>query len=262
MLARTIHRQDRDSRLVWLELVGPRLSRSDASAPGNDTPHLYEYGWTLGYRIGPAHPEREESHGLRRLMERDAPPGEVTTVRVRLLFPMWPDRFVSVHTATIKHLSPVEKEDQWRQRMAADWNSLAPVLGGGGTVAADVTGLAPLDSVVKAVANLRATSVPQTPDALWFVRAVDDVDDQGDLHQGAEWEIPQTLLTEVGTQISGSLLVSMTPADTAFGATAPQGHTAPVLAAATLMSGETALDRLPAKDDPYVRLDVFGRSGR
>jgi hypothetical protein len=52
VLARTIHRQDRGNRLTWLELVGPRLSRSDEAGAGAS--HLYEYGWTLGFRISPA----------------------------------------------------------------------------------------------------------------------------------------------------------------------------------------------------------------
>jgi hypothetical protein len=175
---------------------------------------------------------------------------------------VWADRFVSAHTATVKHLSPVEKEEQWRQRLAADWNNLAPVVDVAGNVAADVTGLAPIGSVAKAVASLRATSVPQTPDALWFVRAIDDLDDQGHLHHGVEWEIPRPLLVEVGTQISGSLLVSMTAADTAFRGTEAQDPTAPVLAAASLVAGDTELERLPAKGEPYVALDVFARSGQ
>ena len=262
MLARTIHRQDKGSRLTWLEIVGPRLSGSDEAAGGGSS-HLYEYGWTLGFRISPVPRQRVGPLGLRRLRENEVPPGEATSVHVRLLFPVWSDRFVSAHTATIKHLGPVEKEDQWRQRLAADWNNLAPIVEAGGTVAADVSGLAPIGSVAKAVASLRATSVPQTPDALWFVRAIDDIDDQGHLLHGVEWEIPRALLAEVGTQISGSLLVSITLADTAFGGTlTSQEPNGPVLAAATLMAGETALDRLPAKDDPYVALDVFGRSGQ
>jgi len=259
VLARTIHRQDRDSGLTWLEVVGPRLSRSDEAAE-TDSSHLYEYGWTLGFRISAVPGEREGSRRLRRLREPDVPPGHATAAHVRLLFPLWPDRFVSAHTATVKHLSPVEKEDEWRQRLATDWNNLAPVVEGAGTVAADVTGLAPIGSVAKAVASLRATSVPQTPDALWFVRAVNDLDDDR-LHHGVEWEIPRALLAEVGTQISGSLLVSMTAADTAFpGAQTEEKPSAPVLAAATLMASETQLDRLPAADGPYVKLDVFARS--
>lgn len=257
MLARTIHRQDSDSGLTWLEVVGPRLSRSDEAAE-TDSSHLYEYGWTLGFRISAVPREREGSHSLRRL--REVPPGHATAVHVRLLFPLWPDRFVSAHAATVKHLSPVEKEDEWRERLAKDWDNLAPVVGVAGTVAADVTGLAPIGSVAKAVASLRATSVPQTPDALWFVRAVNHLVD-GRLHHGVEWEIPRALLAEVGTQISGSLLVSMTAADTAFpGAQTEEKPSAPVLAAATLMASERQLDRLPAADGPYVKLDVFARS--
>jgi hypothetical protein len=259
VLARTIHIQDSESGLTWLEVVGPTLSQSEG-ANETDSSHLYEYGWTLGFRISPVTSERTGSHGyVRKLRDRDVPPGQATVVHVRLLFPVWPDRFVSAHAATVKHLSPVEKEEQWRQRLATDWNTVAPVVQAAGTVATDVTGLAPIGSVAKAVASLRATSVPQTPDTLWFVRAVDDIDDQGHLHHGVEWEIPRSLLVEVGTQISGSLLVSTTAAATAFSPAATwQAPNAPVLASATLMAGETELDRLPT-DDPFVELDVFAR---
>jgi hypothetical protein len=259
VLARTIHRQDKTTGLTWMELVGPRLSRYEA---GTGASRLYEYGWTLGFRLGAAPREREGARGLlHRTREQDVPPGQATAISVSLLFPVWADRYVSAHTATLKHLSPVEKEEQWRQRLAADWNDLAPAVGVVGTVATDVTGLAPIGSVAKAVASLRATSVPQTPDALWLVRAIDDLDDPGHIRHGVQWEIPRPLLVEVGTQISGSVLVSMTVADTAFRGGKAQDPTAPVLSAASLMAGETELERLPATGEPHLALDVFGRSG-
>src|SRR4029078_5887929 len=49
MLSRTICNQSSGKGLNWLEVIGPNRPRPD----GKGSSHLYEYGWTLGYRIQP-----------------------------------------------------------------------------------------------------------------------------------------------------------------------------------------------------------------
>ena len=146
MLARTIHRQDKTTGLTWMELVGPRLSRYEA---GTGAARLLRVRLDAGLpaRRGPR--EREGARGLlHRTREQDVPPDRRQR-SASASFPVWADRYVSAHTATLKHLSPVKKEEQWRQRVAADWNDLAPAVGVVGTVATDVAGLAPIGSVAK-----------------------------------------------------------------------------------------------------------------
>jgi len=254
MLSRTICNQSSGKGLNWLEVIGPNRPRPD----GKGSSHLYEYGWTLGYRIQPV-PTHHSSilNHLETANWHEAPAEQVTGACVSLYLPTWSHWNVIAHTATVRHLSPVEHEEQWRQRLAADWSDLAPVVNAAGQATADITGLAPIGAVTKAVASLRATSVPQTPDTLWYIRSINFSNEDG-LYQGVEWELPRTLLTEVGTQISGSLLVSFTETSppgsgSSSSLIAPDQQNPPILANATLMAGETTLDRLPT-NLPFVKL--------
>jgi len=216
MLIRKLDQHSGGKGIVWFEVVGhPMPIKAAGSQTGSS--HIYEYGWTLGYQLKPAPKHLKAVAGR---IERWAKPATplfglpgpsvvVSNAHVRIFFPTLGDWLIIPQAAAIKHLSPVEKEEQWRQRMAEDWNNLAPILGVAGQVGADVSGLAPIGDVAKAVAGIRATSVPQTPDANWFVRAVNIIYDNV-LYRGVEWQLPRVLLDEVGTQISGSLLVSFT----------------------------------------------------
>lgn len=187
-----------DSRHSFLELVGERtpIENVITTGPGiSDPEYLYEYQWTLSY----PHPKSPHRLG----------PSDHTTAgaTVQMLFPFGTGWRVTEHVATIKHFSPLEVEDALRQKLARDWTEIAPVLASAGKVAADVTGVPQIGRVAQEVARLKATSIPQTDESHWFLKAVHGEIAQTS-YQGFEWELSRGLLRSCGTRISGSLLVS------------------------------------------------------
>jgi hypothetical protein len=110
--------------------------------------------------------------------------------------------------ATVRHLAPLRTETTWRQRLASEWNELAPVVGGVSEAAADVAGAPEIAQVAGRIASIRATSVPPSDDdaSNWFVRSV-FVSHHGRLYRGVEWVIGRDLVVEIGERVTGSLLV-------------------------------------------------------
>jgi hypothetical protein len=175
-------------------------------------PHLFEYQWTLEY---PELPDREDEspEAVRSFWppfrrDRGAPRrSPEAATRVRLMFALQPGWRASEIMATVKHLSPVQEEETWREKVAEDWNSLAPMLGAAGDAAATVVGQPEIGSVARAMARLKVTSVPQTPATHWFVERFHEHTEAAH-YWGTEWHLPATLLRAVGTRITGSLLVA------------------------------------------------------
>jgi hypothetical protein len=202
----------------WFELYGetePILS-SDAHAA---TGALYEYCWALGYseklftklhKVGWLQQLRRRLP-LRRRDDGKSPPhwSAYPAAHVFLYFPADCDWRVSEIVATIKHLSPVQQERNWREEFAKDFTAIEPVIGAAGKVAADATGMPELGSVAEAISRLKLTSVPQTTGAMWFVRRVDDIQSER-LFYGIEWELSLGLLEQLGNRVTGGLLVSFT----------------------------------------------------
>jgi hypothetical protein len=101
----------------------------------------------------------------------------------------------------------VQREWSWREELAKDFDAIEPVIGITGKVAADATGVPELRSVAEAVSRLKLTSVPQAAGAEWFVRKVDLVRSEKLFH-GIEWQLSLGLLRQLGTRVTGGLLVS------------------------------------------------------
>ncbi|MBK3563133.1 MULTISPECIES: hypothetical protein [unclassified Streptomyces] len=220
----------------WLEVYGETEPRSvpleRILATDTDEAHpftAYLYVWTLGY-------------------SREARRTEVT-----LLFPAEGDWRVKDLQAVVYHLPPVQEERAWRDTLARDLQVAGPILE---AITAGLTGsptFPDLNAVASIAAHLNARSAPQIQNDEWYVRRVHDTVDET-LYQGVEWILPPSFVNQIGTRVTGALLVQFIGA--AHGA--PEDTPAPpLLARATLTHGKesTALPGGPATD-PYVRLPL------
>jgi hypothetical protein len=110
-------------------------------------------------------------------------------------------------------------------------------------VAADAVALPQVGEVAKAVASLKLSSVPQTQSSRWFVKKVDIVHGHIPFF-GIEWELPPDLLIELGSRVSGSLLVSFASVVEHDGAQQKVARQPGLLASARVTSGETQEESL------------------
>ncbi|SED07515.1 hypothetical protein SAMN05216489_02442 [Streptomyces sp. 3213] len=219
----------------WLEVYGEAepqsipLERIFATGTDKATPFTgYLYVWTLGY-IG------------------DAP-----SVKVTLLFPAVGGWRVKDVQAIVYHLPPVADERAWRATLARDMRSAAPVLEAAGKLTADLVGFPELNAITSAAAHMRARSAPQMQNEEWYVKRVHR-SPAGILHQGVEWTLPANFVKQIGTRVTGALLVQFVGAAPASEDTDPSGsEPLPILACATLTRGKEV--RLP--QDDYVRLPL------
>jgi hypothetical protein len=243
-------------RIGWLEVYGetePAVSSADGTPPA-DGAGLYEYRWSLGYL-----PSLSADHSYGRLRRRGGRAGgnqhqdqlSDSAARVSLFFSADCDWRVSEILATVKHLAPVQDERTWREELAKDFTAIQPVIGVAGQVAADAAGIPQLGSVAQAVSRLKFTSVPPTQSAEWFVCKVDLV--RGDyLFYGIEWHLSRNLLNQLGSRVTGGLLVSFTKVNsegTSQAADPSQGLLAKSFLRCIQHGGEARDIPIPAGDD-------------
>ncbi|MHC3474017.1 hypothetical protein ACYF6T_35695 [Streptomyces sp. 7R007] len=209
----------------WLEVYGESdpvsvplagLFRTDPAVSQEFTAYLYV--WTLGY-TGDV-PERAE---------------------VRLLFPAVDRWRVKDVQALVYHLPPVQEEREWRTALAEDVNALAPAVGLVGEIAANVTPLPGLSATSAAIAHLKLRSTPQVGRDAWFVRRIHRTVG-GVPYYGVEWTLPGKLLQQIGTRVTGALLVQFFTAEPVRGGGGAGGA---LLAQVRLHRGNTAVE-LPA----------------
>ncbi|WP_019066060.1 hypothetical protein [Streptomyces hokutonensis] len=220
----------------WLEVYGETEPQSvpleQMFATGSDTARPftgYLYVWSLGYTGD------------------DAP-----SVTVTLLFPAASGWRVKDVQAVVYHLPPVADERAWRTTLARDLRAAGPVLEAAGKLTAELAGFPEINAMTSAAAHLRARSAPQMRDEEWFVRRVHR-SPGGTLHQGVEWTLPANFVQQIGTRVTGALLVEFIGAAPAYEDTAPPGgEPLPLLACATLTRDKEV--RLP--EDDYVRLPL------
>ena len=167
---------------------------------------------------------------------------------------------VSEILATVKHLAPVQDERTWREDLGKDFTAIQPVIGAVGQVAADVSGMPELGSIAQTVSRLKVTSVPPTQNAEWFVRRIDTVRDHH-LYHGIEWQLSKGLLDQLGSRVTGGLLVSFASVE-ADGA-APSDPSQGMLAKAVLhyieAGGSTRDISIPYENDFLsLRLEPAG----
>ena len=209
-----------EGRAGWLEVYGetePTAISVAGAPPAKGADHLYEYIWSLGYLAPPSsHPP----HGRRFLRGGHAEDGQQYSDRladpaahVYLYFAADSGWRVSEVLATVKHLAPVQDERTWGEELAKDFTAIQPLLGAAGQIAGDATGMPELGSIAATVGRLKLTSVPPTQSSEWFVRKVDMVRN-GHLFYGIEWQLSLNLLNQLGSRVTGGLLVRFANVET------------------------------------------------
>jgi hypothetical protein len=159
--------------------------------------------------------------------------------------------------AAVRHLAPLKTETTWRQRLASEWNELAPVVGGVSEAAADLAGAPEIAQVAGRIASIRARSVPPSDDEAsnWFVRSVFDAHG-GRPYRGVEWVIGCDLVAEIGERVTGSLLVCF---DETADEPAEDGGQAGVMISRAVMHFTDSPVPVPgdgATDPGYLEFDV------
>lgn len=242
----------------WLEIYGetePTVS-SGTGAPSEKGADLYEYRWAMGL-LAPlplsSHlPQGRSSHWTGHADSGQQGSGRFAdpAAHVYLLFAADCNWRVSEFLATVKHLAPVQDERTWGEELAKDFTAIQPVIGAAGQIAATAAGMPELGSIAATVTRLKLTSVPPTQSSEWFVRRVDAVTKER-LYHGVEWQLSLSLLNQMGSRVTGGLLVSFDSVE-AEGATSTDQSRA-LLANAVfhyVQSGDSAKDIwIPAKDE-------------
>ena len=256
-------KEDELGALGWLEVYGetePELSWGATKPPAKGA-GLYEYRWALGYSGSSSHPPHQQRFPWPRRdqdgnndqpkLDRLADPA----AHVYLYFAANSNWRVHETLATIKNLTPVQDERSWRQELAKGLEAIQPLIGTAGQVAADATGMPELGPIAETISRLKLTSVPQAPSAEWFVRRIDMVRSHN-LYYGIGWQLPLDLLNQLGSRVTGGLLVSFAHVDTGVVAT---DHSRELLAKAVLhyakADGKTEDKPIPA-DDEFVELHL------
>lgn len=199
----------------WLEVYGETepqsipLERIFARENHQDHPFTANlYVWALGYT-------------------GDAPPH----LRVQLLFPAVGSWRVKDLQAVVYHLPPVKDERAWRSTLAEDLHTAAPVVKAVGEVTAAAGNFPVLAMAAAVAAHLTARSAPQMPRHEWYVRRVHHKVEETP-YMGVEWILPPRFVKQIGTRVTGALLVQFIKATPAEGA--PENTEPQLLACATL----------------------------
>ncbi|MFC8516880.1 hypothetical protein [Streptomyces sp. NPDC057257] len=220
----------------WLEIYGESdpvsvpltsLFHSDEKASPEFTAYLYV--WTLGY--GRDVPDRAE---------------------VRLLFPAVDNWRVKDVQAVVYHLPPVQAERKWRTALADDLNALAPAVGLAGEIAANVAPLPGLSAASAAIAHLKLRSAPQVGKDAWYVRRIHRTVG-GAQYYGVEWTLPRELLKQVGTRVTGALLVQYFTAEPVRGGGRPDGS----LLSQARLTGDRVVELPAGPWDAAATVDAF-----
>ena len=246
-----------DEHPYYLEVFGeaePALDMTHAevipaggsdAATTNATP-VYEYWWTIGHGGDkPHHRHLFEGRAKLGLWQRL----EDVAARVYLYFPISGGWRVQELAASAKYLSPVQRQSDWTDKAAQDWQRMQPILAGAGQAASTLgvvpgvgtvaAGAAP---ILSAIAKLQVGTVPQGVKGFdWYVEkvTVPPAHSHG-IMQGVVWAIPKQMFELLGGRLTGSLAVSFIPtAGTADEAWRPQPL--PLLAHAVVYAnGETS----------------------
>lgn len=201
-------------------LVDTKYAEVLPAGPTDGTPQnaqvapIYEYWWTIGH---PGQPHFE--HHFLDVFDGRTDPNELWShlhdepaARVYVFFPINSGWRIKELVATVKYLTPVHEQADWWNKIANDWQKIAPIAGTAGTLAGMVPNpaFAGASSVLSTIAKLQINSVPQTGDLAWSVGKVTFGSQQG-VMQGVMWELPKKMFAELGGRITGSIAISYIP---------------------------------------------------
>ena len=264
---------NQDEHPYYLEVFGevePMLDMAHAEvipAGGADagttsaTP-IYEYWWTIGH--GGSKPEHRHLLAGRQKVDLWHRLEDVAA-RVYLYFPISGGWRVQELAASAKYLSPVQKQSDWTDKAAQDWQRMQPILAGAGQ-AASALGVVPgvgtvaagAAPILSAVAKLQVGSVPQGVKGFdWYVEKVTvPAAHSHGVMQGVVWAIPKEMFELLGGRLTGSLALSFIPT-AAPGEEAWQPRSLPMLAHAVVYSDRDA-SWVPAQSQ-FVELLISPR---
>jgi hypothetical protein len=170
---------------------------------------LYEYCWSLGYLDGETKHTSENWGNLADI-----------AAEVYLYFPSVGGWRIQELVATVKYLCPAREHASLLQEAAHMFATARPIiedaskLAGSAAWIPDVgmaaTGTAAL---LDTIAKLKITSVPPAKGYEWWVqKVVRHVNGEGLVH-GVRWVLPKKLFVELGTRLTGSIAISVVPAE-------------------------------------------------
>jgi hypothetical protein len=202
---------------TFAEVVPAGKADSDATTLAA-TP-IYEYWWTIGH-AGHSRDRRHFPLSLfgghedlwDRLDKHDADAGSVY-----FYFELGHGWRVKEFAATLKYLSPLEKQQSMWNTLATDWTTIQPFVSEAGSLATAINpivagGTKTAAGVLNALAKLKLSSVPQSDDIPWSVAKVAFVSKSYGANQGVLWRLPHSVFSLLGGRITGSLAVSFIPA--------------------------------------------------
>jgi hypothetical protein len=211
----------------YLEVFGetsPRVDLAYGETPAAGTPDgappvaapgapTYEYWWTIG------HPGRSsemrhwwDALGLAPNQEDLWDNLEDPAARVYLYFPLSGGWRIKELAAAVKYLSPALPGETVGDKIAKDWQDVAPIVSGVSALAslAPVPGVAAVASTLSTIARMQINTVPQTDGFAWSIAKVTFGSPLG-VMQGVMWRLPKRMFIELGGRLTGSLALSFIP---------------------------------------------------
>jgi hypothetical protein len=222
---------------------------------------LYEYCWSLGYLDDDT---KHSSESWGNLAE--------TAAEVYLYFPSAGGWRIQELVATVKYLCPAREHASLLQEAAHMFATAQPIIEDASKLAGSAawvpgvgmaaTGTAAL---LDTIAKLKVTSVPPAKGYEWSVQKVArHVSGEGLVH-GVRWILPKKMFVELGTRLTGSIALSIVPAQlqSDAGRTERQSlERRPIRASAVIYEHPAILredERISLPEDGFLELQVQPR---
>jgi hypothetical protein len=170
---------------------------------------LYECCWSLGYLD---HETKHSPESWGNLAD--------TAAEVYLYFPSAGGWRIQELIATVKYLCPARDHVSLLQEAAHLFATAQPIIEDASKLAGSASwvpgmGMAATGTaaLLDTIAKLKLTSVPPAKGYEWSVQKVArHVTGEGLLH-GVKWTLPKKLFVELGTRLTGSIAISVVPAE-------------------------------------------------
>ncbi len=116
----------------------------------------------------------------------------------------------------MNYLHPFHEHTSWQAKFASDWkNLIAPTIADAGTLAGVVPNpaFAGASALLGAIAKLQINSVPPEADFAWSAGKITMRHHQYGVMQGVMWSLPKKMFTDLGSRLTGSVALSLIPAE-------------------------------------------------